>query len=141
MVLLGIVLGVTALYVAREVFIPVALSIMLTFLLGPLVTRLQRRGVPRVPSVILVVVVAAAIFTALGWAVTRQITSLTGNLPLYRSNIQRTIGDLGGARKGSAIEKAEQAVAEVVKDLNQTEEPADKREAGIGRRLRPSPSS
>ena len=39
---------VAALYLGRDVLIPLALAILLSFALGPLVTWLHRRGVPRV---------------------------------------------------------------------------------------------
>src|SRR5262245_41904078 len=51
----GLVLVVASLAWARIVLIPVVLAILLAFILSPLVTLLQRRGLPRVPSAILVV--------------------------------------------------------------------------------------
>ena len=65
-ILTGTVVGVvvvSCLYWAQTVFIPVALAVFLTFLLAPRVTALQRRGLRRLPSVMLVVLLAAAVLS------------------------------------------------------------------------------
>ena len=62
--LTGTVVGVVVigtLYWAQAVFIPVALAGFLTFLLSPLVNRLRQLGLPRTPSVIVAVLLAAAV--------------------------------------------------------------------------------
>src|SRR5580704_13045697 len=55
MLAIGVV-GIVALYVAREVFVPLALAILLSFALGPLVMLLRRWYCGRVPSVVVAVV-------------------------------------------------------------------------------------
>ena len=72
-ILTGTVVGVvvvSCLYWAQVVFIPVALAVFLTFLLAPLVTLLQRRGVGRMPSVVLVALLAALLLGGVVWLVT-----------------------------------------------------------------------
>ena len=80
--LLAVVLMVTALYFARDVFIPLALGLMLSFLLSPVVNRLHRWGVPNVMAVIataaLAFVLLAGGFTLIG----RELTTLVGELRL-----------------------------------------------------------
>ena len=66
---------ITCLYFAQDIFIPVALAAFLTFLLSPLVSALQRRGLGRVPSVIIVAVLTAVALAAFTWVVTRQVVS------------------------------------------------------------------
>ena len=91
LILTGTVVGVvvvTCLYWAQTVFIPVALAVFLTFLLAPLVTALQRRGLRRLPSVMLVVLLAAAVLGGVVWLVTAQVTSLAGEVPKYTENIK-----------------------------------------------------
>ena len=53
-----LVLAVACLYWARPVLIPVAVAILLTFMLGPAVSLLQRRGLSRTPAVLIVVTFA-----------------------------------------------------------------------------------
>jgi predicted PurR-regulated permease PerM len=66
--LITVALVVTALYVGRAVFIPIAIAILLSFVLAPLVRLLRRWRVPRVPSVGFVVLLAFAILA--GMAIT-----------------------------------------------------------------------
>jgi predicted PurR-regulated permease PerM len=52
---------IAALYVGREVFVPVALAILLSFVLAPLIRLVQRAGVPRAIAVVIVVIIAAVL--------------------------------------------------------------------------------
>src|SRR5688500_13123475 len=58
---------VTALYFAQDVLIPLALATLLSFLLAPLSYRLERKGLPRVPAVIAVVILSCSLLVGLGW--------------------------------------------------------------------------
>jgi predicted PurR-regulated permease PerM len=91
---LVLILGV--LYWARDVFIPFALATLLSFLLGPLVTRLRRRGFGRVLSVSIVAVLAFALLFSLAWVVTRQLLSFAREFPSYKRNIQSKLQWLNG---------------------------------------------
>ena len=99
-VLASICIVVAALYFAQEVLIPLALAVLFCFLLAPLVTRLERWRVPRVPSVIIVVSTAAAAFLLLAWVVTSQILNLAYRLPQYQDEMVRKVerfkGRFGG---------------------------------------------
>ena len=55
-ILTAILIG--ALYLGREVFVPIALAVLLSFVLAPLVRLLQRCHVPRGLSVVSVVLIA-----------------------------------------------------------------------------------
>ena len=68
-VLAAVCIVVAALYFARDVLVPLALAMLLSFLLGPLVTRLERRGVPRAGAVTIVAVVIFTLLGALAWLV------------------------------------------------------------------------
>ncbi len=102
--LTGTVVGVVVvgtLYWAQAVFIPVALAAFLTFLLSPLVNRLRQRGLPRTPSVIVAVLMAAAVLGGVGWLVTAQITSLLKELPKYRETVREKVEAVKQATEGT----------------------------------------
>ncbi|MBA3589756.1 AI-2E family transporter, partial [Methylibium sp.] len=84
------------LYWLQPVLLPVVLAILLTFLLSPLVTALQRRHVPRVPAVVLVVVLAMSLLGGVGWMLARQVTSLVDTFPQYEQNLESRLGELQG---------------------------------------------
>src|SRR5689334_24420765 len=70
------VLIIACLYWAQSVLIPVALSILLTFLLSPVASSLERAGLGRLPSIIVIVVLAFSLFATIGWIVTIEFTGL-----------------------------------------------------------------
>ena len=57
---------VTTLYFAREILVPIALAVLLSFVLAPLVKLFQRVRVPRPVAVVLAVVAALAVAISLG---------------------------------------------------------------------------
>ena len=82
---------VAALYLGREVLIPLALSILVSFALSPATTLLRRWGLGRMPSVLLVVVVVFALVAGFVTVVTSQVTGLTDNLARYEYNLRSKI--------------------------------------------------
>jgi predicted PurR-regulated permease PerM len=117
----GIVaLVVVGLYWLQAVLIPLALAVLLTFLLSPVVGTLQRRGLGRVPSVLVTVLLALSILGGIGWTLTRQLVTLANELPQYSLNIHERIADLHGASQGGSMEKVQQAVEDVVGELQKT---------------------
>jgi predicted PurR-regulated permease PerM/CheY-like chemotaxis protein len=114
-VIIATVLTVAALYVAQQVLIPLALAVLLAFLLAPLVSRLERWRLGRVGAVLTVVAVAFAVIGGLGWVVGRQVVRLAEDLPKYQDEIvhkvRRLRGEAGGmgasiARLGKELERA-----------------------------------
>lgn len=82
---------IAALYVGRDIFVPLALAVLLSFMLAPLLSWLQRQRVPRIPAVIGVVAVAFAVVCGFCFVVAGQLTQLANDLPSYQSNIQAKI--------------------------------------------------
>ena len=98
--LLGGTLIVTALYFAKEVFVPLTLAILLSFLLSPLVNRTQRLGVGNVWAVL---VTAVFVFVLLAGALTfvgRELTALVSELPHYKAELVSKARGLAGLRSG-----------------------------------------
>ena len=83
------VVVVTGLYFAREVLVPITLAVLLSFLLAPLVSRLRHIHVPRVPAVLLSVVLALGVILALAGLIGMQIASLASDLPRYQYTVER----------------------------------------------------
>ncbi|OAI57802.1 hypothetical protein AYO47_07540 [Planctomyces sp. SCGC AG-212-M04] len=87
---IGVVV-VTSLYWAQVVFIPVAMAVFLTFLLTPLVRGIERRGVRRTPSVLIVAAGTILISAATLGVVARQLSALATDFPKYSKNITSKI--------------------------------------------------
>ena len=118
-VLAGII--VAALYVGREIFVPVALAILLSFVLAAPVNLLQSLRVPRVLAAVATVLLAFVVIFALGSLIATQLTRLAGDLPQYQSTIQSKITSLRGVTGGSStLERAEGMLQDLGKELNKT---------------------
>src|SRR5437868_3948221 len=78
-----LVLSVACLYWARPVLIPIAAAVLVTFMLGPAVTALQRRHVPRSAAVLIVIMAAGLLLCGAVWLVGSQVVQLLAELPAY----------------------------------------------------------
>jgi predicted PurR-regulated permease PerM len=115
---------VSALYFGREIFVPIALAILLSFVLAPLVRFLQHWRVPRGLSVVGVVLFAFVVIFAIGGMIATQLTQLAGDLPRYQQTMREKIQSLRGATATSGtLERA----ADVLQDLGkELEKPRDR---------------
>ncbi len=85
--LLAVVLTVAVLHLGREILLPLAMAILLTFLLSPLVRALERRRMPRVPAVLLVMFTLFAVVIVAGMTIASQFNDLARQLPKYEQNL------------------------------------------------------
>lgn len=89
--LITVILVVATLYFARAVFIPLALAVLLCFILSPLATWLERYHLGRTLSVVVVSLIFIGVVGAIGYVVARQVIGVAGELPSYRQNIEKKI--------------------------------------------------
>lgn len=120
-VVAAIVIG--ALYVGRELFVPIALAILLSFVLAPFARSLQRWQVPRGLSVIIVVLLAFISIFSLGGVIAAQVAELAGDLPRYQLTIREKIRAVRGtAATSGPLERAADILQDLGKELNKPKE-------------------
>ncbi|HEX2891543.1 AI-2E family transporter [Vineibacter terrae] len=112
--LLAAAVVVGFLYFGRDVLIPVALTALISFALGPLVSVL-RRFVGLKAAVALSVLVAVLVVGGLTFLLAWQLTDLAANLPKYRSNLHQKIEELRGG--GGVLADAVGGVRELIGEL------------------------
>jgi predicted PurR-regulated permease PerM len=118
----GCVLVIVVLYWAQAVLVPIALAVLLTFVLTPPVSWLER-WLGRVPAVLAAVTLAFIVLGLAGWGLARQMDHLADDLPIYRVNILAKIADVRGAGKGGSVEKLQETIEEIKTDLGQSSAP------------------
>jgi predicted PurR-regulated permease PerM len=125
LVALAVIIG--ALYFGRDVLVPLALAGLLSFALAPVIAALRRRGIPRTPSVITVVMLAFLGIFLFGFVVAGQVSQLGASLPRYEYNIREKIRSLqSSAPGGGLIERAAEALRDLRQDIERaTEAPAE----------------
>src|SRR3954452_10591725 len=106
---------IATLYFGREIFVPIALAILLSLVLAPLVGILQRILVPRGLAVVTVVMLAFALIFAMGSLLATQLAELAGDLPRYQSTISEKIQSFRDTKTGrGTLERA----SDMLKDLS-----------------------
>lgn len=113
------IIGVTAiLYLAKDVLLPFAIALLLTFALAPIVSRLRKWSVPKVVAVILTVMITFLVISAFAFLVATQVSNLAQNIPTYQANIVekvRSLKEMGAG--GGLIERLTFMVERVGKEL------------------------
>ncbi len=102
-----------ALYVGKEVFIPLVLAVLLSFVLAPVVNLLRRWHLPRAPAIIVTVALALGVLLAVGGVIGLQIADLGGKLPEYQQTVETKVARLQDGvfgRLSALIHKASSAV-------------------------------
>ncbi|WP_244486887.1 AI-2E family transporter [Aurantimonas sp. Leaf443] len=121
------------LYFGREIFVPFALAILLSFALAPIVNALQRMKLPQGAAIAGAVVAAVVVIGIVGMVVANQLASLAGELPAYRTTMQEKIRTLASASDGTGpMGRAFQTIQELATDfetLGSNERVQDAREA------------
>jgi predicted PurR-regulated permease PerM len=128
-----VVVGATiiaALYFGREIFIPIAIALLLSFVLTPLVNRLRRLRLPRLVAVGISVLLTVGIVAALATLIGIQAADLAGDVPRYRATIERKVNGLRDSPVGHMTEY----VANIGRALH-----GGAKEAGSAEAPQPSP--
>ena len=77
---------VSGLYIGRDVLIPIAIAVLLSFVLGPIVYLLRRLRFGRFLSVATSVVMALGVAAALATLIGVQLADLAKDVPRYRAD-------------------------------------------------------
>jgi len=114
--LVAAVVVITALYFARVMLVPLALAVLFTFVLAPLVSVLERIRIPRFLAIFLVVGIAVSGIGIMGWTVGNQLIDVTNQLPSYKTNIKEKIDAIHNP-KNRRLDKAADAMKELGKEI------------------------
>jgi predicted PurR-regulated permease PerM len=128
--LTGIITGtiiVLTLYFAKVVFIPLALALLLSFILTPIVMFIERIRIPRAIAILIVITCLVAVIGALGWKTYGQLTDLAEQIPTYKMALDQKIQSLKG-HDTQALAK----ILATIKDLeNEIFKPAGNSQATV----------
>ena len=114
--MIAVLVAISVLYLAREIFVPLALALLFGFLLSPLVKRLESWHVGRGFAVALVIVVSLVGIGLIGWLVSNQLIDVINQIPAYKDNIRHKLATLSSGR-GRGLVKVKDSVQELGKEL------------------------
>jgi len=119
------VIIIAMLYFGREIFVPMALAILLSFVLAPVVAVLQHIHVPRALAVVSVAILAFMLIFAMGSLLATQLTQLARDLPRYQSTISEKIQSFRDTRAGrGTLERASDMLKDLSKEIDKPKDAA-----------------
>lgn len=119
-ILSGTVVGfliVVALQWGRPVLIPIAVAVLLTFLLNPVVKAFHHRGLSQFVSVMTAVSAAGIILMCLGWVVTKQVSGMVAELPQNTARIKAKVKTLKELATGPTKDRIGQMIEEISEEI------------------------
>lgn len=143
-IMAGVII-IAALFLAKEILVPLALALVFAFLLSPMVEWVERAHLGRVPSVILVVTISIGVAGTATWFVGAELVAVVNQLPSYKANIRQKIQSLHN-RRHTGISKVTDTVNELNKELSSSEAASSRptgehgnEKADLGSSTRPVP--
>jgi predicted PurR-regulated permease PerM len=121
-ILVMAVFTIAILYWGKPVLMPMAVALLLTFLLNPVVNALHRRGIWRGPAVLLVVLLVFTFTVTIAWSIGMQIGGLLEDLPDYKDNIRKKTAELKAAGKGGTLERINLAIEDLLGEMEEDQE-------------------
>jgi predicted PurR-regulated permease PerM len=119
---------ITTLYLAKTAVLPLALALLLSFVLAPLVTGLERIRLPRIVAIPIVLLATGAVLGTVGWTVLVQLVEVTDALPAYTNNIHDKLESFHQS-KTTGFVRAQKELDDIGKQLSDlSSEFADSRE-------------
>ena len=111
---------VGALHFGRDLFLPLAIAMLITFALSPLVSRLRGFGVPFIASVLAAVTLAFAAIGLFGLVVAGQLGELARELPTFQGNIVKKLEALQTTgRENGLVSRLSRMAADINAQISQ----------------------
>src|SRR5579862_5084741 len=129
--------AIAVLYFTREILIPFAFALTLTFLLTPVVALLERFHTGRVMAVLTTILLSIVAACGVGWSIANQLVDVVNQLPSYRQNIHSKIEAFHLPVSGQLGHAAE-SVKEIIRELSPA---AGADPAGRNKRTQKAPPS
>lgn len=136
---LGLMAGavvIAGLYYGRDALIPLALAVLLSFILTPIVLAFRKAGVKSAFSVPVVMVSLLIAFASIGYAVLGQFVDLADNFPTYQVNLRDKVRTVKTLFSGDTLKRATEAIESIEDEIEGNGEPVDARETG---QFKPAP--
>ena len=135
-----ILVTIGGLYFAREILIPVAIAVILSFVLSPLVKRLRRFGLGKKPAVGLAVLLTFLVAVGLGAILAKQVSDLAGDASRYQATISHKVdGVRDFAASNPLLGKLNSLIADMSSSKAEKPRPALFPSQGDGRKTAPLP--
>jgi len=141
--LASIAVIVAALYLAKGVLVPMALAVLLSFLLSPVCDWLERHRLGRIPAVVATALVGFTVLGGAAWMAVVQVSDLAPRMPEYETNLKAKLQSANAqvsATLGRATRTA-QGMSENLSPVELAQAPQGTKEWPYSVRIISSPAS
>jgi predicted PurR-regulated permease PerM len=108
---------VSGLYFGRPVLMPLALAVVMSFAIAPLVEILRHLRLGHAPAVLLSLALALVILSAVGTFVGAQFAGLVSELPRYQTNISHKIQSIRGQTGHGTLARLNQTIENLAEQV------------------------
>lgn len=120
-VIAGLALLTACLYFGADLLMPLAVAILVGFLLAPVVSAIERIGLGRVPAVIVTLGLLVSLLGGTGWVASNSISGLAADSARYRENLRAKAQTLRGPLD---------SLSDAAKEIDEIQEELDEPESG-----------
>jgi predicted PurR-regulated permease PerM len=92
--LFGIILFVYMLYILTGILVPLAFSLMIAILLNPFVNKLQQKKIPRIPAIIIALLLTILFIAGLMVFISSQVVKFSDNMPVLEQKFSELFRSL-----------------------------------------------
>jgi predicted PurR-regulated permease PerM len=107
---------IAILYFGKEFFLPLIMAILISFLLAPVIHRLEAWHLGRIGSVLVATILTFGLIAGIAYVVAGQLIDLANQLPNYKDTIAAKVATLR-PRKDNALDKATQTLKDITKEV------------------------
>jgi predicted PurR-regulated permease PerM len=115
--LLTATLVIAGLWAAQTVLVPLALGIILAFMLTPLVRVFDRLQLPRFAGVALTLLLMLGVVGGIGYVIVDQFADLSAQITQYAGSMRKKVGDLRDGN-GAALRQLSRTLDRVTEQLD-----------------------
>ena len=101
--MLIVLLTIGVLYFAREILVPIAIAVLLSFVLSPLVKLIRRAGLHKSVAVGITVTVTFLIMATIGGILAKQVSDLAADAPKYQATVTQKVDAVRGFAANSTV--------------------------------------
>ena len=129
---IAVIAGIAALRWAEPVLIPIVLAVLLSYVLGPAVRSMAKRGIPRALGAFLII---AAVCGGIGYgaySLADEAMAIIDNLPVAAEKLRARLDVRTNPKEETLLQKVQSAAVEIDKTAAEASDPAPARQ-GITR--------
>jgi predicted PurR-regulated permease PerM len=128
------------LYFGRPVLIPLAMALLIAFMLQPAIRRLRRIGLGKGTATAVTATAALLLLGGLSWFIAVQVNALTAEIPKYKHNLISKITELRQSMRGGSLDQLKSTITEVMDEVKEKEKLTEAEKDSAGAKVSEPPA-